>query len=156
MSIAQITYILNEEFGLLQNELIKQYDDQGMRASGNWANTLEVNVSGLSARLYGEQYSEQLEYGRRSGKQPPSQVIEQWIRDKGIASRLTGKMTVSSLAFLIARKIGREGWNRKEHGGVELISKVVTPERIQKIIDRISTEYLPTFMNEIKLMYQEV
>lgn len=152
--IFQATTILTEEFNLLKAELIKKYDEKGMRASGNWADSLEVNVTGgLVATLIGEKYSEQLEYGRKSGKQPPSQVIEQWIRDKGIMQKITGKISISSLAFLIARKIGREGWRREGYGGVELISEVVTPERIQQIIDRVSDSYIPAFEKEIKLMF---
>lgn len=152
--ILQTTEILTEEFNLLKEELIAKYDEKGMRASGNWANSLEVTVTGgLSAKLIGDEYSEQLEYGRKSGKQPPSQAIEQWIRDKGIMSRIVGKISISSLAYLIARKIAREGWRREGYGGVELISEVVTPERIQKIIDRVSDSYIPLFENEIKLMF---
>lgn len=152
--ILQATDILTEEFNLLKEELIAKYDEKGMRASGNWANSLEVTVTGgLSAKLIGDEYSEQLEYGRKSGKQPPSQAIEQWIRDKGIMSRIVGKISISSLAYLIARKIAREGWRREGYGGVELISEVVTPERIQKIIDRVSDSYIPLFENEIKLMF---
>jgi hypothetical protein len=152
-AVVQATSILKEEFDLIKADLIKRYNEKGMRASGNWANTLEVQVKGISAQLIGEKYSEQLEFGRKAGKQPPSKAIEQWIRDKGLASRIEGKISISSLAFLIARKIAREGWRRQSYGGVELISEVVTPERIQAIIDRVSAEYIPAFEKEIKLMF---
>jgi hypothetical protein len=150
---AQATSILKEEFDLIKADLIKAYDAKGMRASGNWANSLEVNVRGLSATLVGEKYSEQLEFGRKAGKQPPSEAIEQWIRDKGLSSRIEGNISISSLAYLIARKIAREGWKRDGYGGVDLISQVVTPQRMQSIIDRVTTEYIPVFEKEIKLMF---
>jgi hypothetical protein len=150
---AQATSILKEEFDLIKADLIKAYDAKGMRASGNWANSLEVNVRGLSATLVGEKYSEQLEFGRKAGKQPPSEAIEQWIRDKGLSSRIEGNISISSLAYLIARKIAREGWKRESYGGVDLISQVVTPQRMQSIIDRVTTEYIPVFEKEIKLMF---
>jgi hypothetical protein len=149
----QATNILKEEFDLIKADLIKAYDAKGMRASGNWANSLEVNVKGLSATLVGEKYSEQLEFGRKAGKQPPSKAIEQWIRDKGLSSRIEGNISISSLAYLIARKIAREGWRRDGYGGVDLISQVVTPQRMQSIIDRVTTEYIPVFEKEIKLMF---
>ena len=156
MEVLQVEQILKEEFKLLKADLIKEYDILGMRASGNWANSIEEEYTSTSAKLIGEKYSEQLEFGRRAGKQPPSKAIEQWIRDKGLASRLTGKMTVSGLAFLIARKIAREGWKRERFGGVELISRVVTPDRIQKIIDRVSDYSLSLFSKEIRLMFEEI
>lgn len=141
--------ILLEEFTALKSELIQKYDELGMRASGQWADALEVEAKNDTATIYGLEYSQQLESGRLPGKFPPSQAIEQWIIDKGISSRLEKKISISSLAFLIARKIAREGWKREQHGGVELISQVITEERIQKIIDRISEKKIIEFSNEI-------
>lgn len=143
------TEILTAEFEALKVELIAKYDEKGMRSSGKWANSLEVEVSENKATIWGEAYSQQLETGRAPGKQPPSEAIEQWLISKGIAARLERQISISSLAFLIARKIGREGWKREEYGGVELITDVVTPERIQKIIDRMSDIYVVDFSNEI-------
>ncbi len=156
MEIVQVEEILKQEFKLLREELVKQYDIQGMRASGNWANSIEEQYTPLTAKLIGENYSEQLEYGRKAGKQPPSQAIEQWIRDKGLMNRIVGKISISSLAYLIARKIAREGWKREKFGGVELISKVVTPERMQKMIDRVGEYSLSLFQKEITLMYDSI
>jgi len=141
--------ILQEEFNALKDELIAAYDAKGMRTTGAWADNLEVQVSENKAVIMGLPYSQQLESGRAPGKQPPSEAIKQWIIDKGIANRIQGKISISSLAYLIARKIAREGWNREQNGGVDLISEVVTPERIQKIIDRVSDIYIVNFSNEI-------
>lgn len=147
--------ILAEEFEKLKAELIVKHDELGMRASGNWANSLEVEVIGKKAVLSGVKYSEQLEYGRKPGGKSGgssttfSEAIEQWIKDKGIANRIEGEISVSSLAFLIVRKIMKEGWKRENHGGVELISQVVTPERIQQIIDRLSDIYVADFTSDI-------
>jgi hypothetical protein len=149
--ILQVADILKEEFELLKTDLIKRHNELGMKASGEWERSLEVTATSNKAVLTGLKYSEQLEFGRRAGKQPPSKAIEQWIKDKGIQS----KISVTSLAFLIARKIAREGWKREKFGGVELISQVVTPQRIQSIIDKFSGSYIPIIEKEIKLMYQE-
>lgn len=145
--------IIENEFALLKNELIAKYDEKGMRASSEWANSLEEEYSfsleKLNAKILGLEYSEQLESGRLPGKQPPIAAIEKWIHDKGIAARIEGEITVSSLAFLIARKIGREGWKREQYGGVELISEVVTPERIQRIIDKVGDGFASVFTADL-------
>lgn len=141
--------ILSTEFEVLKNELIAKYDKLGMRASGQWAESLSVKLSENSAELLQESYGDQLDFGRKPGKQPPSEAIEQWLKDKGIAARLEKDISISSLAFLIARKIGREGWNRKDHGGTNLISSVVTPERIQSIINKIGESQLNEFTTTI-------
>lgn len=128
--------ILEEELELLKKELIEAHDEKGMRASGNWADSLEVSVIPNSGKIIGEKYTEQLEYGRRAGGFPPIDQIEQWVVDKGIKA-IDENITNRTLAFLIARKIAREGWDRKEYGGVELVTDVITPQRIQKILNRI-------------------
>lgn len=141
--------ILSTEFEALKNELINKYDELGMRASGQWAESLTVELGENGAEILQESYGDHLEFGRKPGKQPPSEAIEQWLIVKGIAARLEKEISVSSLAYLIARKIGREGWSRKEHGGTQLISSVVTPERIQSIIDKIGESQLNEFTTKI-------
>lgn len=148
--------VLSKEFELLKNDLIKAYDAKGMRASGKFAESLEVKVQGLTAQLWSEDYAQQLETGRKSGKFPPINAIEQWIKDKGIANRIEGQISISSLAFLIARKIANEGWKRQEYGGVELISSVVTDERIQKIIDEVGAEQAMIYTTEIITMVKQI
>jgi len=155
-----ISDLIENEFELLKNEVISKYDEKGMRASGNFAESLETiisdNPTGYKAQLFGNAYAYQLEFGRNSGKQPPSEVIEKWIVDKGIATQIEGNISISSLAFLIARKIGREGWKREGYGGVNLISEVITDKRIQDIIDKIGDVYILEFsdkvINEFKLV----
>ncbi|ALM49337.1 hypothetical protein AMR72_10790 [Flavobacterium psychrophilum] len=147
--MSNTSQLLATEFEALKNELIAKYDELGMRASGRWAESLSVEVSDNGAELLQDEHGEQLENGRKPGKQPPSEAIEQWLKDKGIANRLEKNMTISSLAFLIARKIGREGWNRNTNGGTNLISSVVTPERIQQILDKIGECQLNEFTLKI-------
>ena len=110
--------------------------------------------------LLGLDYSQQLEAGRRanngsSGTKWENSLadIEQWIQDKGIKP-IEDKMKISTLAFLIARKIAREGWNRQGYGGVELISEVVTDERIQSILDKLSDAYLIEVSTDIIKQFQ--
>jgi hypothetical protein len=145
----EVANILQTELELIKTELIKEYDNLGMRASGKWADALEVQSTETSGKILGLNYSEQLEFGRRSGKQPPREAIEQWIRDKGLASRIENQISVSLLAFFIVRKIRREGWNRQQYGGVDLISRVVTPERVQKIIDKVGSAFRVNFTSQI-------
>lgn len=148
--------VLSKEFELLKKDLIIAYDAKGMRASGKFADTLEVKVNGLTAQLWGEDYSQQLETGRKSGRFPPINAIEQWIKDKGIANKIQGEISISSLAFLIARKIARNGWKREEHGGVQLISEVVTDARIQKIINEVGVEQAMIYSTEIIKLTKEL
>lgn len=152
--------ILQEETDSLMKDIVSKYKELGMEASGNFEREIENDVketnSGFSAKILGADYSQQLELGRNGGKQPPSSIIEKWIIDKGVFAQALQSISLSSLAFLIARKIGREGWNRKEHGGVELISQVVTEERVQDIINKVGETLAVRFSQEIILKIKEV
>lgn len=148
--------ILSKQFELLKDDLIKAYDAKGMRASGKFADELEVRVDGLTAQLWGESYAQKLETGQEAGEFPTISAIEQWIKDKGIANRIEGKISVSSLAFLIVRKIAKKGWKREKHGGVELISQVITDARIQKIIDEVGAGQALIYSTEIIKMVNDL
>lgn len=72
-----------------------------------------VNVDGYyySVEFKGPEYWKYANYGRGPGKMPPINVIEDWIIKRRIVPRSDGSVPITnrSLAFLIARKIGREG-----------------------------------------------
>lgn len=141
--------ILSAEFEKLKADLIEAHDKKGMRSSGKWANSLEVIVAEDTVKLIGEDYSQQLELGRLPGAYPPIAAIKQWIIDKGVFAQVLQNIKLSSLAFLIARKIAQEGWKRQGKGGVELISEVVTQDRIQMIIDEVGVVKVFEIQSEI-------
>ena len=76
----------------------------------------------FGARGTGAKYVRWVEEGRGPGRRPPMEPIRQWIRVKPVKlrDRKTGRFqpltdsNVNSAAFLIARKIGREGTEGKE------------------------------------------
>ena len=136
-----IERILAAEFEALKNELIAKHREMGMEVTGQWAESLAVETDGYSAKVLAGHSPD----GRGRGKQPPSEAIEQWIVAKGIAARLEKEITLGSLAFLIARKIGREGTKRQNN----LVDSVVTPERIQQVIDKIGPAFIMEFSNSI-------
>lgn len=143
--------ILANEFDLIRRDLIAKYDELGLRASGAFERELFTEQRGLSVALFGAHYTEQLVNGREPGAFPPVANIEQWIIDKGISY---SDISLSSLAFLIARKIANEGTNIFQQGGTDLIDSVITPERIQGIINKVSvfqvSEFVLNITNELK------
>ena len=137
----KIEEVLAKEFESIRVDLIKAYENKKMKSSGRWANSLEVEITSTetiyTAKILGERYTEQLVFGRKPGTFPPIKAIEQWIKDKGIQP-IEANLKISTLAFLIARKITREGTKYFKQGGTDLVSSVVTPKRIQDIINKIS------------------
>ena len=136
--------IISEWQSNFQNDLVKKYNDLGLRASGRWEKSLrhelKITEKGYELIQYGEHYTYQLENGRRAGKFPPIKAIEQWVKDKGI---IATDISQESLIFLISRKIANEGIkipNQYNKGG--LISDVFTKNRVDLLISSIKNSKL--------------
>jgi hypothetical protein len=106
--------------------------------TGQSAQSLGYRIDAEGLTIFSSQkYFTVLETGRKPGKRPPISVIEQWIKDKPIASDINPK----SLAFLIARKIGEEGSLLYRQGGK---SGVIS----ESINDKVIKEKLVNVLNE--------
>ena len=74
--------------------------------------SFKVDVSGnlFEVTFNAPEYWKYVNYGRPSGKMPPVSAIEEWItRRRIVPESNTSTPNVTSLAYVIARKIGREG-----------------------------------------------
>lgn len=146
--------ILYDELDTLKRDLIAKYKELNMRASGQWENALRVEVSpinggGLRGIISGADYTYYMQHGRKAGKIPPIQVIEQWILARGIRP-IQEKMNTNALAWAIAKKIARDGTKRMQAGGAPaFIDAIITPERVQHIIEKVGYNYVATFTSEI-------
>lgn len=103
-------------------QLVAQYREnlaKGNRnASSKLADTVKAEVkveeTVISVELTLQDYWYYVDHGRKAGKMPPISKIEEWIKVKPVIPRPFGKSPKAipshrSLAYLIARKIGREG-----------------------------------------------
>jgi hypothetical protein len=71
----------------------------------------EAKNNGFSYQIESSMsYSAAVEYGRKSGKMPPSQPMQDWVKKKGLAK---DEKEVKLIAFLIARSIGENGTTPK-------------------------------------------
>ena len=146
--------ILYDELDTLKRDLIAKYKELNMRASGQWENALRVEVApinggGLRGIISGADYTYYMQHGRKAGKMPPIQVIEQWILARGIRP-IQEKMNTNALAWAIAKKIARDGTKRMQAGGnPAFIDAIITPERVQHIIEKVGYNYVSTFTSEI-------
>jgi hypothetical protein len=81
-----------------------------LNASGGSAESLRDVAEETYGQLLGKRSIGALIEGRRPGKQPPLEAIIQWLKDKKTFKIETEKgPSLRSLAFLIARKIGKTG-----------------------------------------------
>ena len=153
--MATTKQILKEEFESIMEDLKKKHIELGMKASGEWLDSLENTSEGNTGKVIGFDYTYYLVNGRKPGEFPNIDAIKKWIVDKGIVNRIKGEISISSLAFLIARKIAKEGTKYYQQGGTDLVSAVVTDERIQGIIDRVGAEATINLTKQIQNEFQK-
>jgi hypothetical protein len=104
-----------------------------------------IDENGLTI-FSSEKYFTVLETGRKPGKMPPISAIEEWVKNKPIASDINPR----SLAFLIARKIGEEGSLLYRQGGKSgVISDFINDQKIKEdLIDLLDEKFREAVINE--------
>lgn len=136
--------------GIQNNIRTKNVTKYGpMNASGTMANSLGYNWDGSTLVIYStEKFFTVLETGRKPGKQPPTDPIRKWIESKGIATDISSK----SLAYLIARKIGREGSLLHRKGGKSgVISDFINDKYIKEnLSDKFFLETVNVISNTLR------
>lgn len=136
-----------DESELLIYDFIKKYNELGMRATGEWADSLEINVSGFTFQILGKDYTQYLTNGRGSGNKPPIDNLKRWVTAK---FGYTDDRQVTGAAFAIANKIANEGTTWYKQGGSDLIDGVLTQQREQQIINNVGQEILTSISEDVQ------
>ncbi len=107
---------------------------------------MHTEVTETRMTLYGAGHSAFVERGRRAGAFPPRKAIMEWIEVKqGLPSVFKEKK--EQFAFLIARKIAREGTQ-----GSDVIESVIQEwikNTMPKLLNELGQAYLVQIENDI-------
>ena len=139
--IRDIEVMLQEVFEQAKRDIIANHERAGQVASGRTRDSLSVEVTSdttsATATMYGRKYFAALETGsqpwKKQYKHPPRpfvDTIQRWMDDKGIEG-------VS--AYLVARKIMREGTKLYRDGGRQDIFTPVMEDIEQRIDAQLSS-----------------
>jgi hypothetical protein len=143
--IRDIEVMLQEVFEQAKRDIIANHERAGQVASGKTRDSLSVEVTSdttsATATMYGRKYFAALETGsapwKKQYKHPPRPFVEtiaKWMTDKGIEG-------VS--AYLVARKIMREGSKLyRDEGRQDIFTPVM--EDIEERIDAELSSILET------------
>lgn len=134
--------VIREEVEAIISDIVALYEKSGKKVSGNFQTALEAKYGDNRAELFGVGYLA----GRKSGKQPPVQTIEKWIIKRGIKP-LEQNIKISSLAWAIAKSIAKKGTDEARH--LKIYEQVITPERINQVINKVSEFNVNYFISEI-------
>jgi hypothetical protein len=149
-----------EEFDKkLISDLRKSLDAAGTTASGKTKESLNSVYTLNSYKLYGRAFIFGLEYGRKptsgGGNGSLKGIILKWINDKGIIPK--DKISKDTLAFLIARKIHREGdllnSTKRNFRGMNkptgIINSVINDGRINELSKRLILDFVKSAKTEL-------
>jgi len=123
---------LEVELYKLADDFISKHEDLGMKATGDWIDSVEVVMDATGGKILANDYTEWLVQGRKPGGMPPVDAIEKWVKAK---LGLSGK-EANSVAWGVATKIRNEGTNYYPEG-TDLIDGVHTEERENEILEAL-------------------
>lgn len=140
--------ILSSALESAREQIQRNLADTGTNASGKTSQSLVVSVTDTTGELSGRFAFGTVETGRRAGKVPSGfrQIIYQWMQDKGVHADITGRRSKESadrsMAYLIARKIAREGSKLYREGGRKDIYSNVLPLTIEQVQRELTNVYI--------------
>jgi hypothetical protein len=157
MAIVIDTDILQSFAARFIQDLRESMDSSGVTASGNFNRSLTADITANSVTVLGARYAGAIELGRKptsgGGNGELRKAIRSWIDDKGINPADISK---DSLAFIITRKIHREG--TKLYRGTDsygrtkpsrVITGVIEDGRIEKLAKSVVLDVISQFRTEI-------
>lgn len=127
-------------------------DSTGTTASGKTKESLELVLTDTGFQILGRQYFRSVEEGRPSGGIPNNmtQIIRQWMEDKGIASQFGNTESEKrSAAYLIGQFIKENGTQLYREGGRDDIYTSVITEELPLLYDQIEGRVLQTIIEEL-------
>ena len=148
--------IINDWLVETKSALVQNYNDLGLRASGNWEESLsefnELNNDVYRFGISGNDYTQYIENGRRPNQNQSKEVLAKWVGWAGntIIKDWVQDKGLSLNPFAVAWKIALSGWsvpNAHNDGG--LVSDVVTKERLEDLNRQIVVFKVQAFKSQV-------
>ena len=134
--------LIRKEMESIVDDIKQMYENSGKKVTGQFADDLEVISSPNRVELWGTKVLA----GRPEGGLPPVDKILQWVENRGIQPFVEGQST-TSVAWAIAKSIQKYGTDQERT--LKVYEEVITPERIQKILDRVVEFNVQSFVHNI-------
>lgn len=152
---------------MLTQEAIKKYLDTTVQAIKDDAQGknqaipegFRVEVSEEGGKLWAADYFKFLVLGRGPGKQPPPDKLIEWVEKNPSrlidAKQVFKNITAKGLAYIIGRKIAREGTDifKGKKSGIDFLGamEVGMPELLKEIARNEAINILTVFKKDITI-----
>lgn len=148
---------LNEWMEERKQQLITNYIQLGLRASGNWPNTLQSIVNELPfetrLKMKAAGYSQQMIQGRGQNKDQSKESIKAWVGWAGstFLDQWVKYKNLNMSPFAVAYSIAKKGIvvpNRFNTG--ELMKGVITQSNLERLLRILGGETIRNLRDDIK------
>ena len=136
---------IEQWLGEVKGDLISQYNNMGLRASGQWEQGLETIVTQTddkyNATILGEAYTGVLVSGRKPNTDQDPESLRRWVGWAGstFLKEWAQRKGVQASPFAVAWKIAREGVKvPNAHNAGGFVTAVITDARIRDLLYGIS------------------
>lgn len=142
---------------------LKQNVDKNYKATGKTKDSIQWSMTGNSATIVAKDTIYFGEYGRgktTKGSKPKGQgilkdIIRDWIDVKGIQPK-ESTMSKDTLAFLIARKINRDGIKvPNQYNAGQILSSVLNEQAVEELIKEFGAVLIQDFESEILTYFKK-
>lgn len=150
MYVSEDDKIIREEIEAILEDIKALYIASGKKASGEFGRGLEAVYEPNKGTIRGYVYLAgrgPTKKGHKEGEPYLVEKILDWIKIRGIKPR-EEKMSIKSLAWAITKSIHKKGTNPSNF--MKIYEQVITPQRINSIIDRIAKLNVNRIITEIR------
>jgi hypothetical protein len=152
MAFTNTSAALRQTGGLIVQRLSQGLQQDNSIASGELDKSINFNIKSTQKKIVLDitmlDYWGAVDGGRKAGKQPPIDKIKEWlsypnVRDKirfGQNDSAFSESEKNSLAFLIARKIGRQGTKGNNFATNVFTSSLITKELPEVILNAVAED----------------
>jgi hypothetical protein len=152
MAFSNTSAALRQTGGLIVQRLSQGLQQDNSIASGELDKSINFNIKSTQKKIVLDitmlDYWGAVDGGRKAGKQPPIDKILEWlsypnVRDKirfGQNDSAFSESEKNSLAFLIARKIGRQGTKGNNFATNVFTSSLITKELPEVILNAVAED----------------
>jgi len=136
--------IVNKWLADTKKDLFNNYIKLGLKASGDWGNSLEskseVTSTSINAKILANDYTTYIQNGRNQNKNQTDKALKAWVGWAGstFLAKWVEDKKLNISPYAVAWKIAREGWkvpNRYNKGG--LVSDVITNDKIKELTGQL-------------------
>lgn len=149
--------IIRQFIGDSRKLLIDSQSSKGLTASGKSAEGIKESYQSETGQLIdtlGYFYFQ--EYGREPGKPPPYQKIFDWVGLRKYGITFESLKQQQSIAWAILTKIRREGTYTHTHGQTNVVTDILTPERITALTKTFASKYQADVASDIIKNLKEI